>query len=170
MNEVVIVNAVRTPIGSFQGSLSALSATELGGVAIKTLLDKTNVEGEQVDEVFMGNVCSAGLGQAPARQAAIFAGLPEKTICTTVNKVCASGLKAVTLAAQTLMLGRQVRISFFFWYAITILILFFSISALEYHRSWWNGIDVKRTILLTTRNNTVWRCKSHRWHCIRWSD
>lgn len=89
--------------------MSALSATELGGVAIKALLDKTNVDGKKVNEVYIGNVVSAGLGQAPARQAAIFAGLPESTICTTVNKVCASGLKAVTLAAQTLVLGRQVQ-------------------------------------------------------------
>lgn len=108
LNEVVIVDAVRTPIGSFQGSLSSQSATQLGGVAVKGLLDRTGIAPENVNEIYMGNVCSAGLGQAPARQAAIFAGLPEKTICTTVHKVCASGLKAVTLAAQTLMLGRQV--------------------------------------------------------------
>lgn len=116
LNDVVIVNAVRTPIGSFQGSLSSLSATELGGIAIKSLLEKSGITGDQVDEVYMGNVCSAGLGQAPARQAAIFAGLPESTICTTVHKVCASGLKAVSLATQTLMLGRQVRIIFLFFF------------------------------------------------------
>lgn len=109
MNDVVIVDAVRTPIGSFQSSLSSLSATQLGGVAVKSLLDRTGVPADKVNEVYMGNVCSAGLGQAPARQAAIFAGLPESTVCTTVHKVCASGLKAVTLAAQTLMLGRQVK-------------------------------------------------------------
>lgn len=108
LNEVVIVGAVRTPIGSFQGSLSSLSATQLGGIAVKGLLDKTGVAADKVNEVYIGNVCSAGLGQAPARQAAIFGGLPESTICTTVNKVCASGLKAVTLASQTLALGRQV--------------------------------------------------------------
>lgn len=108
LNEVVIVDAVRTPIGSFQSSLSSQSATQLGGVAVKGLLDRTGIAPDKVNEVYMGNVCSAGLGQAPARQAAIFAGLPEKTICTTVHKVCASGLKAVTLATQTLMLGRQV--------------------------------------------------------------
>lgn len=109
MNDVVIVDAVRTPIGSFQGSLSPLSATQLGGIAVKSLLERTGLESNKVDEVYMGNVCSAGLGQAPARQAAIFAGLHESTICTTVHKVCASGLKSVALAAQTLMLGRQVR-------------------------------------------------------------
>lgn len=108
LNDVVIVDAVRTPIGSFQGSLSSLSATQLGGIAVKSLLDRTGIAADKVNEVYMGNVCSAGLGQAPARQAAIFAGLPESTICTTVHKVCASGLKAVTLAAQTLQLGRQV--------------------------------------------------------------
>lgn len=108
LNDVVIVSAVRTPIGSFQGSLSSLSATELGGIAVRSAVEKAGIVGSQVDEVYMGNVCSAGLGQAPARQAAIFAGLPEKTVCTTVHKVCASGLKAVTLATQTLMLGRQV--------------------------------------------------------------
>ncbi|XP_031630961.1 acetyl-CoA acetyltransferase A, mitochondrial isoform X2 [Contarinia nasturtii] len=107
LNEVVIVDAVRTPIGSFQSSLSSLSATQLGGVAIKGLLDRTGIAADKVNEVYMGNVCSAGLGQAPARQSAIFGGLPEKTICTTVHKVCASGLKAVTLGTQTLMLGRQ---------------------------------------------------------------
>lgn len=110
LNEVVIVDAVRTPIGSFQSSLSSQSATQLGGVAVKGLLDRTGISPEKVNEIYMGNVCSAGLGQAPARQAAIFGGLPEKTICTTVHKVCASGLKAVTLATQTLMLGRQVPI------------------------------------------------------------
>lgn len=108
-NEVVIVDAVRTPIGSFQSSLSSLSATQLGGLAIKGLLDRSGISVEEVNEVYMGNVCSAGLGQAPARQSSIFAGLPEKTICTTVHKVCASGLKAITLATQTLMLGRQVK-------------------------------------------------------------
>lgn len=107
LNDVVIVDAVRTPIGSFQGSLSSLSATELGGVTIKGLLDRTGIAADKINEVYIGNVCSAGLGQAPARQAAIFGGLPESTICTTVHKVCASGLKAVTLATQTLQLGRQ---------------------------------------------------------------
>lgn len=113
INDVVIVDAVRTPIGSFQGSLSALSATELGSVAVKSLLARTGVAADRIDEVYMGNVCAAGLGQAPARQAALFAGLKESTICTTVHKVCSSGLKAVTLAAQTLMLGRQVNLFIF---------------------------------------------------------
>lgn len=112
LNDVVILDAVRTPIGSFQGSLSSLSATQLGGIAVKSLLDRTGIAANEVNEIYMGNVCSAGLGQAPARQAAVFAGLPESTICTTVHKVCASGLKAVTLAAQTLLLGRQVTNSY----------------------------------------------------------
>lgn len=111
---MVIIDAVRTPIGSFQGGLSSLSATELGGVTIKGLLDRTGIAADKVNEVYIGNVCSAGLGQAPARQAAIFGGLPESTICTTVHKVCASGLKAVTLAAQTLQLGRQVKSCLFY--------------------------------------------------------
>lgn len=114
LNDVVIVDAVRTPIGSFQGSLSSLSATELGGITIKGLLDRTGIAADKVNEVYIGNVCSGGLGQAPARQAAIFGGLPESTICTTVHKVCASGLKAVTLATQTLQLGRQVKSCLFF--------------------------------------------------------
>lgn len=114
LNDVVIVSAVRTPIGSFQGSLSSLSATELGGIAVKGAVEKAGISNDKVNEVYMGNVCSAGLGQAPARQAAVFAGLPESTVCTTVHKVCASGLKAVTLATQTLMLGRQVRKLFLF--------------------------------------------------------
>lgn len=135
LNEVVIVDAVRTPIGSFQGSLSSLSATQLGGIAVKALLDRTGIAAERVDEVYIGNVISAGLGQAPARQAAIFANLPEKTICTTVHKVCASGLKAVTLAAQTLMLGRQVRIFIiFFCFDIDNCIIIYS---LECDRGWW---------------------------------
>lgn len=112
LNDVVIIDAVRTPIGSFQGSLSSLSAPQLGGITVKALLDRTGVAADQVNEVYMGNVCSAGLGQAPARQSAIFGGLPEKTICTTVHKVCSSALKAVTLATQTLMLGRQVNLYF----------------------------------------------------------
>ena len=103
--EVYIVSAVRTPIGSFMGSLSALSATKLGAIAIKAALEKANVEASNIDEVFMGNVLSANVGQAPARQAAIFAGISENTPCTTVNKVCASGMKSLSLAAQTILLG-----------------------------------------------------------------
>ncbi|MCS6822350.1 MAG: acetyl-CoA C-acyltransferase [Microscillaceae bacterium] len=105
MKSVYIVSAVRTPIGSFMGSLSSLSATQLGAIAIKGALEKAQLAPTEVQEVYMGNVCSAGLGQAPARQAAVFAGLPHSTICTTVNKVCASGTKAIMLAAQTIMLG-----------------------------------------------------------------
>ncbi len=105
MNEVFIVAAVRTPIGSFGGSLSPLSATELGAIAIKGALEKSGVEASQVEEVYMGNVMSANLGQAPARQAALKAGIPDTVSCTTVNKVCASGTKAIMLAAQGIMLG-----------------------------------------------------------------
>ncbi|MGV3505385.1 MAG: acetyl-CoA C-acyltransferase [Adhaeribacter sp.] len=107
MKEVYIMSAVRTPIGSFGGSLSALSATQLGAIAIKGALEKAGVAPAEVQEVLMGNVLSANLGQAPARQAAVFAGLPYETECTTINKVCASGTKAVMLAAQTIMLGHK---------------------------------------------------------------
>lgn len=104
-NKIVIVSAVRTPIGSFMGALSTVSATQLGAVAIKGALEKINLNPELIDEVFMGNVVQAGVGQAPARQAAIFAGLPVSVACTTVNKVCASGMKAVMLGAQAIMCG-----------------------------------------------------------------
>lgn len=100
--EVYIVSAVRTPIGSFGGSLSGLSATELGAIAIKGAMERANAPFNHVDEVFMGNVMSANLGQAPARQAALKAGIANTTPCTTVNKVCASGMKAVMLAAQAI--------------------------------------------------------------------
>ena len=103
--KVVIVAAVRTPIGSFMGSLSTLTATKLGSIAIKGALDKINLDPSLVQEVFMGNVVQAGVGQAPARQAALGAGIPDTVPCTTVNKVCASGMKAVMNAAQTIALG-----------------------------------------------------------------
>ncbi|KAJ4165178.1 hypothetical protein LMH87_006821 [Akanthomyces muscarius] len=102
---VYIVSAARTPVGSFLGSLSSLSATRLGSVAIKGAVERAGIKPEEVDEVYFGNVLSAGLGQGPARQCAIGAGLPQSTICTTVNKVCASSLKAIVLGAQNIMLG-----------------------------------------------------------------
>ncbi|MEM8521031.1 acetyl-CoA C-acyltransferase [Flavobacterium sp. PL12] len=102
---VVIVSAVRTPIGSFMGGLSTVTAPKLGAAAIKGALDKINLDPNLVDEVFMGNVVQAGTGQAPARQAAIFAGLNESVACTTINKVCASGMKAVMLGAQAIQCG-----------------------------------------------------------------
>ncbi|MDH5368249.1 MAG: acetyl-CoA C-acyltransferase [Cyclobacteriaceae bacterium] len=105
MKEVYIVSAVRTPIGSFGGSLASISATELGSIAIKGALKKSGVSASDVQEVFMGNVISANLGQAPARQAAIGAGLGHNVPCTTINKVCASGMKSVMLGAQSIMLG-----------------------------------------------------------------
>src|SRR5215475_8867138 len=105
LNEVVIVSAVRTPIGSFQGSLSGLAATKLGSVVIAETLKRANLKAPDVDQVIMGNVLSAGLGQAPARQAALGAGLPKTVECLTVNKVCGSSLKAVMLAAQAILLG-----------------------------------------------------------------
>jgi acetyl-CoA C-acetyltransferase len=105
IKKVVIVSAVRTPIGSFMGGLSTVSATQLGAIAIKGALNKINLDPNLVDEVFMGNVVQAGVGQAPARQAAIFAGLSTNVACTTVNKVCASGMKSVMLAAQAIMCG-----------------------------------------------------------------
>ncbi|MEO0046938.1 MAG: Acetyl-CoA acetyltransferase [Bacteroidota bacterium] len=103
--KVVIVSAVRTPIGSFMGSLSTVTATQLGAVAIKGALNKINLDPNLVDEVLMGNVVQAGVGQAPATQAAIFAGLPNTVPTTTVNKVCASGMKAVMQGAQAIMNG-----------------------------------------------------------------
>ncbi|MEY4051038.1 MAG: acetyl-CoA C-acyltransferase [Chitinophagia bacterium] len=103
--EVYIVSAVRTPIGTFGGSLSSFSATSLGGIAIKGALDKAGISKDLIDEVIMGSVIQAGLGQAPARQAAKLAGLPDKVICTTINKVCASGMKSIAMAAQNIMLG-----------------------------------------------------------------
>ncbi len=105
MKEVYIVSAVRTPIGSFLGSLSSVPATKLGAAAISGALKKIGLAPENVDEVFMGNVMQANVGQAPARQAAIFAGLDKKTPATTINKVCASGMKAISLAAQSIMTG-----------------------------------------------------------------
>ena len=105
MKEVYIVSAVRTPMGSFGGSLASISATKLGAIAIKGALAKAGVKPEEVTEVFMGNVLQANVGQAPARQAAIFAGLPNSVACTTINKVCASGMKAIMLGAQSIMTG-----------------------------------------------------------------
>ncbi|GGD24855.1 acetyl-CoA C-acyltransferase [Flavobacterium orientale] len=103
--KVVIVSAARTPIGSFMGSLSTVSAPQLGAIAIKGALDKINLDPKLVDEVLMGNVIQAGVGQAPARQAAILAGLPNTVACTTINKVCASGMKAVMMGAQAIKSG-----------------------------------------------------------------
>lgn len=103
--KVVIVSAARTPIGSFMGGLSTVTAPQLGAVAIKGALDKINLDSNLVDEVIMGNVVQAGVGQAPARQAAIYAGLSNSVVCTTVNKVCASGMKAVMQGAQAIMAG-----------------------------------------------------------------
>jgi acetyl-CoA C-acetyltransferase len=103
--EVFIVAAVRTPIGSFGGCLSSIKATQLGGIAIRGAIDKIKLDTNLVDEVIMGSVIQAGLGQAPARQASKLAGLPDKVIATTVNKVCASGMKAIAMAAQSILLG-----------------------------------------------------------------
>ncbi|AEW86102.1 acetyl-CoA C-acyltransferase [Flavobacterium columnare NBRC 100251 = ATCC 23463] len=105
MKKVVIVSAARTPIGSFMGALSTVTAPQLGAVAIKGALNKINLDPALVNEVYMGNVIQAGVGQAPARQAALFAGLTNEVPCTTVNKVCASGMKAVMMGAQAIMCG-----------------------------------------------------------------
>jgi acetyl-CoA C-acetyltransferase len=105
MKEVVIVGAARTPMGSFLGSLSTVPAPQLGAAAIKGALQKAGVTPNHVNEVFMGNVLQANLGQAPARQAAKAAGVPDEVPCTTINKVCASGMKAIALAAQSIMCG-----------------------------------------------------------------
>jgi len=106
MKEVVIVSALRTPIGSFGGALASFSATQLGGIAIKAAVEKAGIKPEDVQEVYMGNVLSANLGQAPATQAAKYAGLPDLP-ATTINKVCASGTKAIMLAAQSIALGEN---------------------------------------------------------------
>src|SRR6218665_3882706 len=106
MKEVVIVSAVRTPIGSFGGALSGFSATQLGGFAIKAAVEKAGIKPADIQEVYMGNVLSANVGQAPATQAAKFAGLPDVP-STTINKVCASGTKAIMLAAQNIALGEN---------------------------------------------------------------
>ena len=105
MKEVVIVSAVRTPMGSFGGSLKEFTATKLGAIAIRGALEKAGLKPEQVQDVLMGCVIQSNLGQAPARQAAKFAGLPNEVNCTTINKVCASGMKAIMLAAQSIALG-----------------------------------------------------------------
>ncbi|EAY28999.1 acetyl-CoA acetyltransferase [Microscilla marina ATCC 23134] len=107
MKEVYIISAVRTPIGSFMGSLSSLTATQLGAAAIKGALEKAGVDASEVQEVFMGNVLSAGLGQAPAKQAALYAGISNTVPCTTVNKVCASGIKSISFAAMSIMSGQN---------------------------------------------------------------
>jgi len=105
MKKIVITSAKRTPVGSFNGTLSSLSAAQLGSIAIKSVIDDTKIDVKLVDEVIMGNVLTAGLGQAPARQAAIYAGLPDKTETLTINKMCGSGLKAVMLAHQAILAG-----------------------------------------------------------------
>lgn len=105
IKEVYIISAVRTPMGSFGGKLTGISATKLGAIAIKGAIERAGIDGKEVTEVYMGNVLQANLGQAPARQAARFAGLPDSVHCTTINKVCASGMKSVMLAAQSIMCG-----------------------------------------------------------------
>ena len=107
MKEVVIVSYCRTPIGSFGGSLSTVSAPKLGSIAIKGAMDKINIDPNIIDEVYMGNVISSGLGQAPAKQAAIFAGINQNTPCTTINKVCSSGMKAIMIGAQSIQTGEN---------------------------------------------------------------
>uniref|UniRef100_A0A2K6G8Y1 Acetyl-CoA acetyltransferase 1 n=1 Tax=Propithecus coquereli TaxID=379532 RepID=A0A2K6G8Y1_PROCO len=109
LNEVVIVSAIRTPIGSFLGSLSSLPATKLGSIAIQEAIEKAGIPKEEVKEAYMGNVLQGGEGQAPTRQAALGAGLPISTPCTTINKVCASGMKAIMMASQNLMCGHQIK-------------------------------------------------------------
>src|SRR6202142_4510673 len=105
MDEIVIVSGVRTPVGKFQGSLSDVSATKLGAVAVRAAVERARLKPEQIDECIMGNVVSAGLGQNPARQAALYGGLPPEVGAMTINKVDGSGLKAVALAAQAIETG-----------------------------------------------------------------
>lgn len=105
MKEVFIAATARTPIGSLNGALSGVPATRLGSIVIKAALERAGVAASEVNEVYMGNVLSANLGQAPANQASLGAGIPNTVPCTTVNKVCASGMKAIMLGAQSIMLG-----------------------------------------------------------------
>ena len=105
MKEVVIVSYARTPIGSFGGKLSSISATKLGSIAIQGAIEKINLDPKLIEEVYMGNVIASGLGQAPAKQAAIFAGISNETPCTTINKVCSSGMKAIMIGAQSIQSG-----------------------------------------------------------------
>eukprot|EP00999_Lentomonas_sp_LEN2_P002678 NODE_553_length_1374_cov_99.548516_g517_i0.p1 GENE.NODE_553_length_1374_cov_99.548516_g517_i0~~NODE_553_length_1374_cov_99.548516_g517_i0.p1 ORF type:complete len:246 (+),score=64.93 NODE_553_length_1374_cov_99.548516_g517_i0:78-740(+) len=105
LKDVYIAAVGRTPIGGLNGSLASFTAPQLGSIAIKGVLERANIDAKLVDEVFMGNVLQAGVGQAPARQAALAAGLPQSVVCTTINKVCASGTKSIILGAQAIMLG-----------------------------------------------------------------
>src|SRR5580765_3682279 len=105
MNDVYIMSIARTPIGSLGGVISTIAATQLGAIAMKAAMERAKVSPDQIQEVYMGNVLSANLGQAPAQQASILAGIPTSTPCTTVNKVCASGMKAIMLGAESIMLG-----------------------------------------------------------------
>ena len=104
-HKAVIVSAKRTPLGKFMGGLSTVPAPKLGAIAIQGALEAIGLDATEVDEVYMGNVLQAGVGQAPARQAAIFAGIPDTVPCTTVNKVCSSGMKTIMMAAQAIALG-----------------------------------------------------------------
>ncbi len=104
-NQVVIVSAKRTPLGKFMGGLSTVPAPRLGAIAIQGAMDAVGIDASEIDEVYMGNVLQAGVGQSPARQAAIFAGIPDTVPCTTVNKVCSSGMKTIMMAAQAIALG-----------------------------------------------------------------
>ncbi|HTO39986.1 MAG TPA: acetyl-CoA C-acyltransferase, partial [Rhizomicrobium sp.] len=106
-HNVVILSAARTPMGGFQGELSGMAAPELGAAAIRAAVERANIAPDAVEETLMGNVLSAGVGQAPARQASIFAGIPNTVPCTTISKVCGSGMKAVMIAADQLALGRS---------------------------------------------------------------
>ncbi len=107
MKNVYILSQARTPVGSLNGSLASVTAPQLGAIAIKAALERSGMDPSQVNELFMGNVVSAGIGQAPAQQASIYAGLPVTLPCTTVNKVCASGMKAIMLGAQSIFKWRQ---------------------------------------------------------------
>merc|ERR1712226_1278023 len=107
LHDVVIVSAARTPMGSFQSALSSFSSPQLGSIAIAEAVKRAGIDGEVIGESYIGNVCQAAQGQAPARQATLGAGLPESIPCSTIHKVCASGTKAVMMASQAIMLGHQ---------------------------------------------------------------
>jgi acetyl-CoA C-acetyltransferase len=148
MKEVVIVSAVRTPMGSFGGSLKEFTATKLGAIAIKGALERAGIKPEQVQDVLMGSVLQANLGQAPARQAAKFAGLPNEVNCTTVNKVCASGMKAIMQAAQSIALGDA---------DIVVAGGMESMSNVPFYAD------------STALGQQIWKCTINRWPCKRWS-
>lgn len=172
----MILSAVRTPQGSFMGSLASVKASELGATAVKAALERASksffvsslishyseVAPEQVNEVLLGNVLQAGQGQAPARQAALGAGLPTKVCCTTVNKVCASGMKTVMFGAQSIRLGEN---------SVVVAGGFESMSNVPFYLDGRYGdrVELVLTWLQGSQRSPLWWRKDHRWYPQRWS-